>query len=104
MNDKRNWVFRASVVWLTIVAVFTLSGWLFGESTPFLTDPNARDAELIKAGPSWDHWFGNATFGQDVFSRVVEGAQISLLVAVVVTFFGIFIGGGLGLLAGYLKG
>lgn len=104
MNDKRNWVFRASVVWLIIVAVFTLSGWLFGESTPFLTDPNARDAELIKAGPSWDHWFGNATFGQDVFSRVVEGAQISLLVAVVVTFFGIFIGGGLGLLAGYLKG
>ena len=105
MTDKpRNWVFRLSVAWLVIVGAFTISNWLIGDATPFVQDPEAIDAELIRAGPSWDHWFGNASFGQDVFSRVVEGARISLLVAVVVTFFGIIIGGGLGLLAGYLRG
>lgn len=100
MNESRPWVFYTSVVWLVLVGAFTV----LGERAPFVGDPEEWNADLIKAPPSWDHWFGNATFGQDVFSRVVEGARISLFVAVVVTFFGIVIGGGLGLFAGYLRG
>lgn len=102
MTDRasRNYLFIFSVGWLVAVAIVVL----LGELLPFVSDPNARDAEAIKNGPSWSNWFGTASFGQDLFSRVVVGGRISLFVAAVVTTIGIVGGGGLGLLAGYLRG
>jgi peptide/nickel transport system permease protein len=97
---SRNWLFRISVAWLATVAIVVI----LGEWLPFVDDPNARDASAIKQGPSWDHWFGTGTFGQDVFSRVVVGGRISLFVGATVTTIGILLGGLLGLLAGYLRG
>jgi peptide/nickel transport system permease protein len=77
---------------------------LVGKWLPFVDDPNAKDPSKINQGPSWSHWFGTATFGQDVFARVVEGSRISLLVGFAVTAIGIFFGGLLGLFAGYFRG
>jgi len=94
------WLFWSAVVWLVVVTAVAI----LGELLPFVDDPTARDADLIKAGPSWDHWFGNANSGEDVFSQVVVGARTSLFVAGVVTAVGIFLGGGLGLVAGYYRG
>lgn len=99
-STRRNWTFRFAVGWLIVVSLFALVGrWL-----PFVQDPDERDAASISQGPSWDHWFGTASFGQDVFARVVEGARISLFVGFAVTVIGILLGGVLGLLAGYLRG
>jgi peptide/nickel transport system permease protein len=97
---SRNWLFRISVGWLVLVALVVV----LGEWLPFVDDPNARDASAIKQGPSWEHWFGTGTFGQDIFSRVVVGGRISLFVGATVTTIGILLGGLLGLLAGYLRG
>jgi len=97
---KRNWLFGSAVIWLVVVALVVI----LGEWLPFVSDPNAKDASKIKVGPSWEHWFGTGTFGQDVFSRVVVGGRISLFVGATVTAIGIFFGGLLGLLAGYLRG
>ena len=97
---KANWVFRFAVGWLVLVVVVCA----LGELLPFVKDPNSRDAQAISQGPSWDHWFGTASFGQDVFSRVVVGGRISLFVGFAVTAIGIGIGGLLGLLAGFLRG
>jgi peptide/nickel transport system permease protein len=83
-----NWMFRLALGWLALVVLLSV----FGELLPFVDDPNAKDAKAISQGPSWDHWFGTASFGQDVFSRVVIGGRISLFVGI------------LGLLAGYLRG
>jgi peptide/nickel transport system permease protein len=95
-----NWMFRLALGWLALVVLLSV----FGELLPFVDDPNAKDAAAISQGPSWDHWFGTASFGQDVFSRVVIGGRISLFVGFMVTFIGILLGGILGLLAGYLRG
>jgi len=95
-----NWLFRFAVAWLVLVAVVSA----LGELLPFVSDPNARDASAISQGPSWSHPFGTASFGQDVFSRVVVGGRISLFVGFMVTVIGIGLGGLLGLLAGYLRG
>lgn len=96
----RSYLFTFSVGWLAVVAIVVL----LGEILPFVDDPNARNADAIRQRPSWSNWFGTASFGQDVFSRVVVGGRISLFVATVVTTIGIVVGGGLGLLAGYLRG
>jgi peptide/nickel transport system permease protein len=97
---SRNLLFRFAVGWLVVVTLMAL----IGKYLPFVEDPTARDPDAIAQGPSWDHWFGTASFGQDVFARVVEGSRISLFVGFMVTAIGIIIGGALGLFAGYYKG
>lgn len=99
-TKPRNWVFRVAVGWLVLMAVMALVGTYL----PFIDDPNLRDSSAISQPPSWDHWFGTASFGQDVFARVVEGSRISLFVGFMVTAIGILFGGALGLFAGYYKG
>jgi peptide/nickel transport system permease protein len=99
-RSRRNWVFTLSVGWLVLVLLITVLGaWL-----PFVDDPNAKDAAKIAQGPGWSNWFGTASFGQDVFSRVVVGGRISLFVGFMVTVIGILFGGLLGLFAGYFRG
>lgn len=97
---RRNWLFGFAVFWLVLVALMALVGTYL----PFIDDPNERNVDAIAQGPSRSHWFGTASFGQDVFARVVQGSRISLFVGFMVTAIGIIIGGALGLLAGYFKG
>lgn len=54
--------------------------------------------------PSLSHPFGLDTSGQDVFSLVLEGSRRSLLIGFVSVFFGLLVGGLLGVIAGYYKG
>ncbi|MDR9432108.1 MAG: ABC transporter permease [Natronomonas sp.] len=54
--------------------------------------------------PSLDHPMGTDTTGRDIFSRVLFGARLSLLMGLVVLTIAISIGVTLGLIAGYLGG
>ncbi len=54
--------------------------------------------------PSANHWFGTDELGRDIFSRVIWGARVSLLVASLAIFFSLLIGVMLGLTAGYFGG
>jgi oligopeptide transport system permease protein len=56
------------------------------------------------AAPSAQHWFGTDIHGRDMFSRVLYGAQISLLVGVVGTLVSLVIGVLWGAIAGYAGG
>jgi oligopeptide transport system permease protein len=56
------------------------------------------------SGPSWAHWFGADILGRDVLSRLMVGAQISLIVGVGTQVFVVAVGVPIGLLAGYYKG
>jgi peptide/nickel transport system permease protein len=54
--------------------------------------------------PSSKHWLGTDDVGQDVFSQVIFGTQVSLLVGIVATFISSLIGTLIGLFAGYSRG
>ena len=56
------------------------------------------------SGMSWANPFGTDQLGRDVFSRVVHGSHIVILLSVTGTALGVVIGSVLGLLSGYLRG
>jgi peptide/nickel transport system permease protein len=50
------------------------------------------------------HFFGTDSLGRDLFSRVLYGARISLLLGLTASFIGAVVGVSLGMLAGYYGG
>jgi peptide/nickel transport system permease protein len=50
------------------------------------------------------HWLGTDNLGRDMLSRLVFGARISLTVGFAAPVIGLLLGGGLGMLAGYMRG
>lgn len=56
------------------------------------------------SGMSWEHPFGVDQLGRDIFSRVVHGSHIVILLSVSGTFLGLVLGAMIGLLSGYLGG
>jgi peptide/nickel transport system permease protein len=67
------------------------------------TDP-AKMAPMLRARPpSAEHWFGTDALGRDVYSRVIYGARISLIVGIAVSILSAAVGLALGLVAGYVR-
>ena len=67
-------------------------------------DPIATDAAHTLAPPSADHWLGSDHLGRDIYSRIVHGARVSLIVGLASTLLGSVLGGIIGLLSGYVGG
>lgn len=67
---------------------------------PILTDPAGRYLPPFTQG----HVFGTDELGRDILSRLVQGARLAMLLALVPTMVALLIGAMLGLLAGYAGG
>lgn len=67
-------------------------------------DPNVTDPFNALQRPSLEHFFGTDNFGRDMYSRVINGAKLSIYVGLVSTAVGTIIGSLLGLLGAYYKG
>ena len=61
-------------------------------------------AGIPLSGISWAHPLGVDQLGRDIFSRIVHGARLVILISVSGTFLGLVVGAALGLLSGYLGG
>jgi peptide/nickel transport system permease protein len=69
--------------------------------TPY--DPQRLDISARLQRPSTSHFFGTDDFGRDIFSRVIYGTRVSILVGGAVMLFTSLTGAVLGMLAGYYK-
>jgi peptide/nickel transport system permease protein len=67
-------------------------------------DPDAIDVKSILLPPSAAHLMGTDSLGRDVFSRMLFGARISLLVGFVAVGIATLIGVILGAISGYYRG
>ncbi len=92
-------VFWAAVTFLSLL----LFAAVFADLLP-LKDPSQSFRGMSKNGPSLSHWFGNDNNGRDIFSRVIYGAQVSLLISAVGTTLALTLGGLIGLASGYFRG
>ena len=112
MNDRIKIVFRVvgqmprfpSIVLLVFV-VTAIFGPFFAPFSPLegslpnqLLGPGGTDAQ------GGLHLLGTDTFGRDILSRIIYGARISVIVAVLSIFFAGSVGTIIGLFAGYLGG
>ncbi|HET7875431.1 MAG TPA: ABC transporter permease [Methylomirabilota bacterium] len=67
-------------------------------------EPIATEAANTLARPGAEHWLGSDHLGRDIYSRIVHGARVSLLVGIASTLLGSVLGGMIGLLSGYVGG
>jgi peptide/nickel transport system permease protein len=67
-------------------------------------DPIATNAAYTLGRPNLEHFLGTDHLGRDIFSRIVHGARVSLVVGVASTLLGSVLGGIIGLLSGYIGG
>ena len=102
---KRN---KLAMIGLTITTVLLIVA-IFA---PLIAPYNPRYAPVIEdgkvelslQGPSWAHPFGTDKLGRDIFSRVVYGARISLMVGLITQGIALVLGITLGAVAGYYGG
>ncbi len=99
MGKRLGFFFWLAVVFLTVLGLAAI----FADVLP-LKHPAETFAGTSKSGPSLTHWFGNDAVGRDVFSRVIYGAQVSLVISTVGTLLALAIGGLLGMVSGYYGG
>jgi peptide/nickel transport system permease protein len=88
-----------------VVLIFIAVGLLGPSIAP--TDPNKQELAAMTKPPQGlgsAHVLGTDNLGRDIFSRVIYGARVSLLVAFAVVFISGVIGIGLGAVSGYFGG
>jgi len=89
----------AGVFGLVVMACFVILG-VFGPAiAPY--DPRELRVGGVLEGPSRAHPFGTNALGQDILSRVIAGARISLIISFTAVFVGGTIGSFLGIVSGY---
>jgi peptide/nickel transport system permease protein len=112
MNALRNWSVRfGGAVLGVLVLVAAAAPWL-GTVDPTLFDAASRDLVPGESGEittldgdyiKHKFWFGSDSFGRDIYSRVVYGTRVSLVVGVLAALLALAFGIVCGLAAGYLR-
>ena len=95
---------RSAALGLVLIAVLLLAAFL----APLLsTHPDdvfeLHPSERLQA-PSRAHWLGTDRMGADVYSRLLFGARITILVGVIAVGASLVVGVPIGLTAGYFHG
>ena len=93
---------RGALVGLGIILFFAI----LAAAAPLLPipDPAATDWSALRKAPSATHWLGTDDLGRDILSRMIWGAQASLMAGVFSVAIAVFIGVPFGLVAGYFGG
>ncbi len=99
---------RGAVIGLVVFIFMVLAAASAPLLAPHTADAQYRDAFLAppvwQEGGSWKFILGTDPVGRDILSRLMYGAQFSLLIGAVVVTFSLIGGITLGLIAGFFRG
>ncbi|MBI3324469.1 MAG: ABC transporter permease [Candidatus Omnitrophica bacterium] len=99
MSPRAGWQIWLPAAVLGVLAVASVAA-------PWLTSHSPAEVNLSQAlqPPSAAHWLGTDSLGRDLYSRLVFGARISLIVGIGAMGLALAIGTALGLIAGWYGG
>ena len=109
---RRNWSVRIGGVVLALLVLVAVSAPLLGTVDPTLFDAASRDLVPGKTGEittldgeyiKHTFVFGSDSFGRDIYSRVMYGTRVSLIVGLLAALLSLAFGIVCGLSAGYLR-
>lgn len=95
LGQNRN-VLLGGVLFAIILLVAVLAPVLMTQ------DPNVQAPSDRLIAPGTEHWFGTDGSGRDIYSRVIKGSQLSLIVGISVSVLAAVFGGLVGLIAGFI--
>jgi peptide/nickel transport system permease protein len=89
-----------------IASIAILSLLIIGAILAFLSphDPNQLDVTRRLQAPNAEHWFGTDDYGRDIFTRVLYGGRVSLMVGFASMVLATVIGVTIGVVSGYFGG
>jgi peptide/nickel transport system permease protein len=90
----------AGSVGMILVLLFIVAGSFF------YTEKEANRVDVVNrlTPPSAENYFGTDSTGRDLFARIIQGGQISLVIGVLAVALALLLGVTIGGLAGYLGG
>ena len=109
---RRNWSVRISGVMLAVLVAVALAAPWLGTVDPTLFDAGSRDLYPGRSGEittlegetiQHTFWMGSDSLGRDIYSRVVYGTRVSLIVGVLCALLALAFGILCGLVSGYLR-
>ena len=112
LRVRRNWSVRLGGAAMVVLFLIALAAPVLGTVDPSLFDAGSRDLRpgqsgeiMTLEGELLQHRFlmGSDSFGRDIYSRVVYGTRVSLLVGIATALVALAFGIVLGLSAGYLR-
>jgi len=89
--------FWLASAWFFLVLVLALLAPLLPLKDPLVPVGRPRQS------PNIEFWFGTDSIGRDIFSRVIWGGRVSLVVGFASILLGLAVGGTIGIVAGYYK-
>lgn len=93
-----DWPTKLAMAMIVVVVLMALFAPWLATHDPLLLDPSVR----LK-GPSDAHWLGTDAYGRDLYSRIIYGSRVSLLVGLGVLAISVICGVILGAIAGYFR-
>jgi peptide/nickel transport system permease protein len=93
---------RSVLIGIIIIIVLIVCALLAPIISPY--DPFVIDVEASYLSPSWSHFMGTDSLGRDIFSRILFGSRIALLIGLIAVGISSIIGLFLGSVAGYFEG
>ena len=93
---------KLAVISIAVVALMTA----MCAAAPLLTgyEFDAIDLGSIREAPSLDHWMGTDDLGRDLFTRILYGGRVSILIGVLSAVIGTLLGSTVGSVAGFYGG
>ena len=101
LQDRLGMISLGVVLFYLLVAIFAPQ---IAPYDPMATN-YASDGSVIRMQPpSADHWFGTNRLGRDIFSQVVWGSRVALMIGIFSALVVVLIGLNVGLISGYFGG